>query len=62
VAVWLVAVAVAWRSADLVTAANRPWTRAWRILGSTVLTWNLGGLWFPFGAAYIATSPSPDPA
>jgi hypothetical protein len=72
IAVWLVAVVVAWRSADHVIPANRLWTRAWRIVVATVFAANLGGIWFPFGAAYIATryfptrpsspDPTPDPA
>jgi len=34
--VWVIAVVEAWHSANRVVPANRPWTRAWRILVASI--------------------------
>jgi hypothetical protein len=51
---WAVAVVTAWRSADHVVPANRPWTRAWRILVASAFTIGVDGIWIPIGAIYVA--------
>ena len=50
---FLVAILVAYRSADRVIPENRAWTRAWRIFVVVVFGVSVNGLWFPVGAVYV---------
>jgi hypothetical protein len=52
-AVIVVAIVVAWRSADRVVAQNRAWTRAWRILVACIAPIGINGVWFRIGALFI---------
>ena len=51
-ALWITAIVVAWRSADLVIRENRPWTRAARLLVASIGP-SISGVWVPIGSVYV---------